>query len=255
MCLAGLALAWNAVDCAADDAPASRSWGSSWRRSGAPAAASKPAARSKPTGWTRNPAAPPKSVSEPAGKTTIQPTAADSSDAEQIRRELKALLVEYDEGAGDKPAVTDPARDPRQLKSIRDIEPMMPAPSPGQLPEEVSLSTEPYSYREMPFQTYNWEASNLWYYPLYFEDVPQERYGHTLNYTPLQPVLSCAKFSAQAFGLPYQMALNPPWKRTYPLGYYRPGDSVPYKFYQVPLNAEAALFEAGIVVGTLYLIP
>ena len=251
MCLAGLALAWNALDCSAADAPASR-WGSSWRRSGTPAAASKPTATSKPTGWTRNSTAPAR-ASE-AGKSVIEPTAAEASDAEQIRRELKALLVEYDEGKSDKP-VTDPARDPRQLKSIRDIEPMMPAPSPGQLPEEVSLSTEPYSYREMPFQTNNWEASNLWYYPLYFEDVPQERYGHTLNYTPLQPVLSAAKFSAQAFGLPYQMALNPPWKRVYPLGYYRPGDAAPYKIYQVPLNAEAALFEAGVVVGTLYLIP
>ena len=87
---------------------------------------------------------------------------------------------------------------------------------------------------------YCWEAPNLFHNPLYFEDVPLERYGHTYC-EPLQSISSDSKFGAHLVGLPYQMALAPIHKREYPLGYYRPGDPAPYKCYQIPLNAEAAL--------------
>jgi hypothetical protein len=63
------------------------------------------------------------------------------------------------------------------------------------------------------------------------------------------------KFSAQLVGLPYQMGIDPPCKRIYPLGYYRPGECAPKLHYQVPWNTRAALIQAGVTTGMFYLIP
>jgi hypothetical protein len=99
---------------------------------------------------------------------------------------------------------------------------------------------------------YCWEPTNLYHNPIYFEDVPLERYGHTRHYL-IQPFFSGAKFAAQFVGLPYQMTIYPLCSRQYSLGYYRPGECAPYKYYQVPWNTEAALVEAGVVTGSYFL--
>jgi len=39
------------------------------------------------------------------------------------------------------------------------------------------------------------------------------------------------------------------------LGYYRPGECSPKLIYQVPLNLEAALVEAGALTGVYFLFP
>jgi hypothetical protein len=99
-----------------------------------------------------------------------------------------------------------------------------------------------------------WVASDVWYNPLYFEDVQLERYGHA--YPPLiQPVVSMGRMGVQLLALPYAMTLEPISSRVYPLGYYRPGDFAPYFIYQIPLNAEAAINEAAVVTGLFFLIP
>ena len=101
---------------------------------------------------------------------------------------------------------------------------------------------------------YCWDAPNLFHTPLYFEDVNLERYGHTYC-EPFQTVCSATKFGVQLAGLPYQMALAPIHKREYPLGYYRAGDPAPYKAYQIPLNAEAALKAAYVYTGLSTITP
>jgi hypothetical protein len=100
---------------------------------------------------------------------------------------------------------------------------------------------------------YCWEPTNLYHNPIYFEDVPLERYGHTRHYIGIQPLFSTAKFALQLVGLPYQMSLFPVWDRQYSLGYYRPGEYVPYKYYQIPLNATAAVVEAGVISGSYFI--
>jgi hypothetical protein len=119
-------------------------------------------------------------------------------------------------------------------------------------PDEIRIAQGNFTRRVFPWSDYQWEASNLWYYPLYFEDVPLERYGHSRPFL-IQPFFSAAKFAVQAVGLPYQATIDPIRKCKYPLGYYRIGDCVPYKYYQIPWNTEAALVEAGFVVGGYYL--
>ena len=120
-------------------------------------------------------------------------------------------------------------------------------------PEVRPLSTERYSPRPVRPVQYRWAASNVAYNPLYFQDVSLERYGH--NYGLLQPVVSVGKFGTQLIGLPYQMALDPPCKCVYPLGYYRPGDCAPKLHYQIPLNARAALVQAAAVSGVALILP
>ncbi len=123
-------------------------------------------------------------------------------------------------------------------------------------PDEVSLNhgvvqTDALT-RSFPANTYHWEAPNLWHYPLYFEDVDLERYGHSRPWY-IQPFYSTARMSGQLLMGPYQMALLPPWKKDYALGYYRPGRCVPYRYEQVPWNARAAAVQAGAVTGGYFL--
>jgi hypothetical protein len=131
-------------------------------------------------------------------------------------------------------------------------------PAPGgrtpDCPKEIPLAEGPYQPPVFAPTAYNWEASNIWYNPLYFEDDQLERYGHAWPFF-IQPVVSCAQFTVQAIGLPYQMVLNPPHSVVYPLGHYRPGECAPKLIYQIPWNTHAAIVEAAAITGTIFLFP
>lgn len=101
---------------------------------------------------------------------------------------------------------------------------------------------------------YQWKASDLHHKPLYFEDVPLERYGQKFP-AGLQPFVSLGKFGVQLIGLPYQLALDPCWRDQYVLGYYRPGDPAPELAYQIPVNLKAAAAAAGVYTGLIFLFP
>jgi hypothetical protein len=187
-----------------------------------------------------------------------------------------------DESIGIDPAIQAVAQTPSELRKINEILPYFdyepdPAvddpclylcPRPDGLPckvygegeyvpacpEEVALGDEPLVPRIMPPSVFAWTASNTSYNPLYFEDVQLERYGHTYGEC-VQPFVSIGKFSVQLIGLPYQMALDPPCKEVYPLGYYRPGEPAPKLFYQVPLNAKAAVVAAAFYSGVGVILP
>lgn len=118
----------------------------------------------------------------------------------------------------------------------------------------VSLHHGPFPTRHFPDVVFQWEPTNFYYYPLYFEDPQLERYGHTYG-DCLQPVASLARFGAQLVMLPYQMTLDPICTPKYALGWYRPGEVAPKLHYQVPLNAQAAAVEAGVITGLFFAIP
>jgi hypothetical protein len=121
-------------------------------------------------------------------------------------------------------------------------------------PEEVALGDEPFTPRMLPPSVFAWTASNIHYNPLYFQDVQLERYGHT--YGPcVQPFVSLGRFGVQLIGLPYQMALDPPCKEMYPLGYYRPGEPAPKLSYQIPLNLKAAACSSIFYTGVGFVLP
>jgi hypothetical protein len=121
-------------------------------------------------------------------------------------------------------------------------------------PNEIQLSSGPFEPRVFPASTYTWQASNIFYQPLYFEDPDLERYGHAWPFF-IQPIVSSVRFTTQAVGLPYQMVIDPCCCRVYPLGYYRPGECAPKLIYQIPWNTEAAAAEAGVITGVYFLFP
>lgn len=116
------------------------------------------------------------------------------------------------------------------------------------------LDNGPYVERFAPRTVVQWAPTNLWYYPLYFEDPQLERYGHSRREW-IQPFVSSSRFMVQTVGLPYQMTLHPPHCREYALGYYQPGEWAPKKKYQIPWNEEAAATEFLWIMGFILLVP
>jgi hypothetical protein len=110
------------------------------------------------------------------------------------------------------------------------------------------------AFRPRPFAEicYCWEASNTFHYPIYFEDVSLERYGHSRHFL-IQPFFSASYAAVQFVGLPYQMTIDQVRKKRYTLGWYRPGTYVPHRYHQVPWNTQAALTELGVVTGAYFL--
>lgn len=100
-----------------------------------------------------------------------------------------------------------------------------------------------------------WKAPLLMQQPVYFEDVALERYGQTMS-PCLQPIISTGKFAADTLLLPYKMGVDPIRRRSYVLGYARPGDSTPTVREHLPLSARGLLYQAGAATGaTLLLTP
>lgn len=155
-----------------------------------------------------------------------------------------------------------PVRDPAALPKITEILPnpqerKVPVgrPIPEQDPNRyVQLGNIPYVARTFPEFTYTFEATNVWSHPLYFEDPTLERYGHS-HHPLIQPIASVARFGAQVVFLPYQLTLKPLGAQIYPVGWYAPGEYVPYRLHQPPLNRTAAAAQAATILGFSYALP
>lgn len=157
---------------------------------------------------------------------------------------------------------TDPEETPDLLSTpIDDIQPSFDYAwgdvDMATLPKNFSVNTDdvPISRHVDKPLLLQWQPSNLWYHPLYFEDPALERYGHTYQSLVFQQVVSTGRFVGQAVTLPYHATLRPPHSREYPLGYYRPGECAPHLKYCPPWNNEAAVHQALAVVGLVFLIP
>jgi len=158
-----------------------------------------------------------------------------------------------------KPAEDGAASDPKKLRKITSIRPFqdyspLGQPPVNRKPEELKLDDGDFPARVFESQVFQWKPSDLYHFPLYFEDPPLERHGHT-HHELLQPFVSAHRFGTQLIGLPYQMAIDPILKKTYSLGWYRPGEPAPMLLYQVPWNAEAAAAQAGVMTGLFFLVP
>ena len=99
-----------------------------------------------------------------------------------------------------------------------------------------------------------WSPTNLAFQPLYFDDVPLERYGQSIA-PPLQPLLSGARFFGSFPLMAYKIGVDRPHDPVYTLGYYRPGSPTPCLCQRLPWEWDAAVLEAGSWVGLLFLLP
>jgi hypothetical protein len=170
------------------------------------------------------------------------------------------VMASADEGSNDQDDSTAITPASRLKTDIRSIKPTLSYALKNidkeQLPEdfESQVDTGEYIARQSSPTVYQWAPTNLYHFPLYFEDPSLERYGHT--YHPLvQPFASSGRFATQLVGLPYQMALHPVHSKEYALGYYRPGECAPKKHYQIPFNEEATIVEVATIVGLFLIIP
>lgn len=72
-----------------------------------------------------------------------------------------------------------------------------------------------------------WEAPNIRYGQLYFEDVALERYGYTRG-PWRQPIASAGFIAKSFFAFPLNASRQPPWCCDSPLGFCRPGGPAPF---------------------------
>lgn len=93
------------------------------------------------------------------------------------------------------------------------------------LPAECSPEAD-CGQREWLQTEFTWAASELAHQPLYFDDVPLERYGQTIK-PAIQPVLSGVRFFGVLPIMPYKLILDRPFDCVSTLGYYRPGSPTP----------------------------
>lgn len=96
----------------------------------------------------------------------------------------------------------------------------------------AKIDTGPFIHRSFYPKAVLWEAPNICYNPLYFQDVGAERYGQ--DACLLQPVLSGAHFFGRTVALPLHAMVRCPFSCDYPLGHYRPGNCNPYLHYSFP---------------------
>ncbi|MBI1903459.1 MAG: hypothetical protein HYS13_20340 [Planctomycetia bacterium] len=124
----------------------------------------------------------------------------------------------------------------------------------GDVPIECPLLEAPYYGRYWDCLTFTWKASSLCHKPLYFEDVPLERYGH--SQCPIsQSIASGAHFFGSLAILPYKIGLEDPCECVYALGYYRPGSCAPKLVYSLPLSARGAAYQGAAVTGLVFFVP
>ncbi len=86
-----------------------------------------------------------------------------------------------------------------------------------------------FEWNQMPGSelSYYWEAPNIRYKKLYFEDVAVERYGQVPCGCWQQTTRATAHWAASLLSLPLKMRLDPYYDCDTPLGYCRPGECVP----------------------------
>jgi hypothetical protein len=163
---------------------------------------------------------------------------------EQAFKPISAIQPFYDYS----PEGDDPCQHLCPLPGMCPDDPNLLCPDDGPIP--LTGSTQ----RFFPHLEFYWAASNLHHNPLYFENPALERYGHVHHNDCVEPAFSMARFGVQVVSLPYQIALDPVWRRQYDLGWYRPGDFTPKLIYQPPLNARAAATAAGVYTGLSFLL-
>jgi hypothetical protein len=117
--------------------------------------------------------------------------------------------------------------------------------------ESYAPPAEPMPERAFAPMVAYYAARESWHYPLYFEDLSLERYGH--DFGCVQPLASYSKFLTDLALVPYNMCLDPPLCVQYDLGLYRPGDDVPHLIYLPRPDLKAALFEIAVWTGLAYI--
>ncbi|MCA9193243.1 MAG: hypothetical protein KDB03_15840 [Planctomycetales bacterium] len=113
---------------------------------------------------------------------------------------------------------------------------------PVSLPTGHSRGATPHSV--------NWQASNVFHYPLFFEDAMLERHGH-VRWGCAQPIFSGVRFFGTIPLYPYLKTLQPECCPRYALGHFRAGSCAPVLRDNLPYDSRAIVTEA-LAKATLF---
>lgn len=170
--------------------------------------------------------------------TLVSTTAFAQNEPEEDRPQLEAETLDDDLAASladnrDDEAETDST--PREVtladwptRSIGNIN--ISLAESGRTPDDRSELLSTFGRSGLPigstYKVFAWQAPDIRYQPLYFEDVALERYGQTLP--AYRQTLRSAWHMTKSFtGLGFQMLETPSRSCDYPLGFCRPGTCVP----------------------------
>lgn len=113
----------------------------------------------------------------------------------------------------------------------------------------------PYKPREFAQSLRIIPGANVHHFPLYFEQVALERYGHHVG-NLAQPLWSIAMFYLDLGFLPYSAAKSFPWECHSNEGYCKPGDIVlPMRVYFPPCDWRGITFQTAITALFFSLVP
>ncbi len=140
------------------------------------------------------------------------------------------------------------------LPDTRVREGLMPPDASQGLFDKQSTGLGNFRGKDWTPLEYHWLANCNRYRPLYFEDAMLERHGQTRGEL-IQPFVSGTRFFLTFPALPYAVVVDPPRPAQSVLGHFRPGSATPFLLQRPPLQTDAGLFEAGMVVGLIFLVP
>lgn len=159
-------------------------------------------------------------------------------------------------------------------------------PTPGIVPEKHGLSdrleqrhsldrspvpSEMFSGdqgRPWALNSFEWEAPATKHLPLLFEEPNLERLGYAYGFCDigicdeeprrgqrLQTLVSGVNFFGRIPFIPYMAGVHPLTEPVYTLGTDRAGSPVAYRRYLPHRSLKGAIYQAGAVVGAVYIIP
>ena len=134
-------------------------------------------------------------------------------------------------------------------------------PPAGAMPDDLAsnlftgraeIQFDSHAPEEAAGMAYFWQSPAFCHRPLYFEQPNLERYGRSIG--PLDSALSAALFYANVPAVPYRMAVDHPWACVYSED-RGVGCVGPRQKYLPPASLAAALAEASVMTGLVFLIP
>ena len=159
----------------------------------------------------------------PSAALRVQQVSDSSSYYQPIQQQEQR--TELDEAQKKKPFGPWPRKTIRDIHTdVRDGSDVVPEDQFAELAKNRA-DEDWQSFFPAP-RVFAWSAPDIRYQPLYFEDVPLERYGQTAGWYK-QPIYSALFFARSMVTLPNQMRHDPPYSCDYPLGFCRPGSRVP----------------------------
>ncbi len=142
---------------------------------------------------------------------------------------VRDALARQDNGDGELSFQEDSFEKIWRRKSIHDTHVVireMSEDAPNDRSGEIDYGTGDWMTFHPNPRAFFWEAPEIRYRPLYFEDVELERYGRTYSH-PRQMLRSALHFAKSTAMLPHKMWHDHPFSCDWPLGFARPGICTP----------------------------